>query len=149
MYIFRAISLTFLCFYMTSATSATNLQSNIFTDVIGEHEAKNEDFDWGSITTYYSGESAGTQDVLVAVAIVNAGREIHPPHKHAEEEYLMLLEGQGTWTVKGKDFKAVAGDMLYAAPWNLHGIKNTGTKPLKFIVWKWNSKEGFNIPVEK
>ena len=66
--------------------------------------------------------------------------EIHPPHEHAEEEYLMGLECYGTWHLMGRDFPATKGDMLYAAPWDLHGIHNTGDKPLTLVVWKWNNK---------
>ena len=28
----------------------------------------------------------------------------------------------------------------HAAPWDVHGIRNTGRAPLRFVVWKWNSK---------
>ncbi len=52
----------------------------------------------------------------------------------------MVTEGTGTWHLNGTEFKAVAGDMLYAAPWEIHGIKNTGDTPLVFVVWKWNNK---------
>lgn len=112
----------------------------IKTSVVSAKAAKTENFEWGQLITYYAGESWSTKDALTAVAIMNAGMEIHPPHIHSEEEYLMVIEGEGTWTVKDKDFKASAGDILYAAPWDLHGLKNTGKKPLKFVVFKWNPK---------
>ena len=112
-----------------------------------EAQAKREDFDWGTLYTYYSGESYGTRDGLAAVAVIKPGREIHPPHEHAEEEYLMVLEGQGSWHLNGKEQPAHAGDMQYAAPWDLHGVKNTGDRPLKFVVWKWNNK-GVELPVK-
>lgn len=35
--------------------------------------------------------------------------------------------------------------MLYAAPWDVHGITNTGTTPLTFVVWKWDNK-GVPLP---
>ena len=103
-------------------------------------EAKRADSDWGTLYTYYEGESRTTRDALAAVAVIKPGREIHPPHQHAEEEYLMVLEGEGTWDLKGVRRPARAGDMQYAAPWDLHGIRNTGRTPLRFVVWKWNSK---------
>jgi oxalate decarboxylase/phosphoglucose isomerase-like protein (cupin superfamily) len=37
--------------------------------------------------------------------------------------------------------------MQYAAPWDIHGVTNTGSKPLTFVVWKWNSK-GVAVPVK-
>ena len=105
-----------------------------------ERDAKRQDFDWGTLYTYYEGESHGTKDALAAVAVIKPGREIHPPHQHAEEEYLMVVEGEGMWSLNGRETPARKGDMQYAAPWDLHGIRNTGTTPLRFVVWKWSSK---------
>jgi mannose-6-phosphate isomerase-like protein (cupin superfamily) len=102
--------------------------------------AKAENFEWGTLVTYFAGNSYAATDSLTAVAIINPGMEIHPPHVHSEEEYLMVLEGEGTWSVKGETFPATAGDALYAAPWDEHGIRNTGDVPLKFVVFKWNPK---------
>lgn len=108
--------------------------------VVSQKQAITQHFDWGTLITYYQGETVITKDALAAIAIINPGMEIHPPHVHEEEEYLMILEGSGTWTLHEKDFSAKAGDMLFSKPGDLHGLKNTGTTPLKFVVFKWNSK---------
>ena len=108
--------------------------------IVSQQAAQRQDFDWGTLYTYYQGESHGTRDGLAAVAVIKPGWEIHPPHQHAEEEYLMVVEGHGTWHLNGRDREAKPGDMQYAAPWDVHGIKNTGGTPLRFVVWKWNSK---------
>ncbi len=113
------------------------LQSSAIRSI---EEAQREDFDWGTLYTYFQDESYGTRDGLAAVAVIKPGREIHPPHQHAEEEYLMVVEGNGTWHLNGRERPAKPGDMQYAAPWDVHGIKNTGRVPLRFVVWKWNSK---------
>lgn len=108
--------------------------------IVSQEQALRQDFDWGSLYTYYEGESYSTRDGLSAVAVIQPGQQIHPPHEHAEEEYLMVVEGDGTWHLNGEERPARTGDMLYAAPWDVHGIKNTGTTPLTFVVWKWNGK---------
>jgi mannose-6-phosphate isomerase-like protein (cupin superfamily) len=108
--------------------------------VVSQQQAITQYFDWGNLITYYQGETVITKDALAAVAIIKPGMEIHPPHVHEEEEYLMILEGSGTWTLHDQDFAAKAGDMLFSKPGDLHGLKNTGTTPLKFAVFKWNSK---------
>lgn len=114
--------------------------------VVSLEKAKKESFAWGTLHSYFTKESYGTRDGLAAVAVIQPGRQIHPPHKHAEEEYLMVLEGTGTWSLNGRSFPARSGDMLYAAPWDLHGIKNTGKSRLKFAVWKWNGKRDWRPP---
>lgn len=113
--------------------------------IVAQQEAVREEHDWGTLYTYYQGETYGTRDVLAAVAVIWPGREIHPPHEHAEEEYLMVTEGTGTWHLNGEESPARAGDMQYAAPWDVHGIRNTGSTPLTFVVWKWNGR-GVPLP---
>ena len=130
-----------------SAAAKGNSVPEYLSAVIAEGDAHTEQFEWGTLVSYFSDETFGTKDALAAVAIIKPGMEIHPPHQHAEEEFLMVLEGNGEWHLLGKDFPAQAGDMLYAGPWDIHGVRNTGTEPLKFVVWKWNSK-GLELPTK-
>ncbi|MCB0716903.1 MAG: cupin domain-containing protein [Bacteroidetes bacterium] len=113
--------------------------------VISRDGAGREVAEWGHFYTYFNQDTYGTKDVLAGVAVLKPGRQIHPPHLHAEEEYLMVLTGSGTWHLNGEEFPATAGDMLYAAPWDIHGITNSGTDSLSFVVWKWNAK-GMAVP---
>ena len=132
----------FLTASLLLALSPSILAKDTIIDsaVITTETAITKTFDWGTLITYYQGETTSTKDALSAIAIINPGMEIHPPHTHLEEEYLLILEGSGTWTLHEKDFVAKKGDMLFSKPWDLHGLKNTGTTPLKFAVFKWNSK---------
>jgi mannose-6-phosphate isomerase-like protein (cupin superfamily) len=113
--------------------------------IVSRANAKQETFGWGKMYTYFAGENFSAKDDLAAVAVIEPGQQIHPPHQHADEEYLLVVSGDGTWNLKGETRPAHAGDMLYAAPWDLHGITNTGTTPLTFVVWKWASK-GVDAP---
>jgi len=58
------------------------------------------------------------------------------------------VDGEGTWSIEGKEFKAQKGDMMYAEPWDWHGITNTGDTPLTFFVVKWDNK-GVELPKRK
>ena len=95
---------------------------------------------WGEFRKHYGGTTAATAEVLSGYVDLKPGQEPHPPHAHVDEEFLYLVEGSGTWFVNGKTIPAKAGDVLYTAPNDLHGIKNTGTTPLRFFVAKWRSK---------
>ena len=127
---------------------AAQEDNKIHSTVIPLDKALEQQNDWGVFYTYFSGETYGTKDVLTGVAVIKPDMQIHPPHIHAEEEYLMVTKGEGSWHLNGRDFPAQKGDILYAAPWDIHGIKNTGNQPLEFVVWKWNNK-GMNLPVKK
>ncbi|RDV26606.1 cupin domain-containing protein [Alteromonas aestuariivivens] len=117
------------------------------TSVVTLSQAQMEQLSGSVFYQYFAGQTYGTEDTLVGVAVIEPGQEIHPPHQHAEEEFLMVIEGAGIWTLNDETFTAQAGDILYAAPWDLHGVLNSGDKPLKFVVFKWNNK-GVAAPAE-
>jgi quercetin dioxygenase-like cupin family protein len=96
--------------------------------------------EWGEWRRYFRGETYGTRDMVVLVVTLKPGQAPHPPHRHAEEEFMILAEGSGTWTLDGKEMAARKGDVLYAAPWSEHGLKNTGDAPLTYYMVKWNNK---------
>jgi mannose-6-phosphate isomerase-like protein (cupin superfamily) len=78
--------------------------------------------------------------MVVLVVTLKPGQAPHPPHRHAEEEFMILAEGTGTWHLDGKEIPARNGDAVYAAPWIMHGLKNTGETPLTYYMVKWNNK---------
>lgn len=110
------------------------------TQIVRQDEARITKGDWGQMYRYFEGESPATRNVLVAVADVQPGKAVHRAHRHAQEEYLMLTEGSGVWSVDGKESPAKVGDVLYAAPWVYHGLTNTGTQILKFAVVRYTGK---------
>lgn len=98
-------------------------------------------FDWGELRLcHLSAETYGTKDTLVGYLTLKPGKENHAPHQHAEEEFMEITEGEGTWHLNGKDLPAKKGDVVYAAPWDFHGLTNTSDKPLTFFVVKWGYK---------
>jgi hypothetical protein len=78
--------------------------------------------------------------MIVLAVTLKPGQAPHPPHQHAEEEFMILAEGSGIWTLDGKETPARKGDVLYAAPWTLHGLKNSGDTPLTYYMVKWSNK---------
>lgn len=126
---------------LTVTLTAGALAAQTESAIVSKEKANHEDAGHYEFDTYFAGRSAQTDKVLSGVATIPAGQEIHPPHQHADEEYLLVIEGQGTWSLNGEESAAHTGDMLYAAPWDFHGIKNTGESPLKFVVFKWQDGE--------
>ncbi|GAF97229.1 unnamed protein product, partial [marine sediment metagenome] len=52
----------------------------------------------------------------------------------------VVARGSGTWSLAGKEFPANLGDILYVEPWVYHGLTNTGTEPLVFVVVRYSAK---------
>lgn len=95
---------------------------------------------WGSFFPYFTDQTHVLKPVLVGVAKIDAGQEIHPPHRHADEEYLMVTKGQGTWYLNGKETPAKEGDILFARAWDYHGVKAADDSPLEFVVFKYSGR---------
>ena len=127
---------------------ANSLVSDIHSVIITEGGADLLNEDWGDLYIYTDETNTttyGTQNMLTAVAKILPGQEIHPPHQHTAEEFMYLVEGNGTWSLNGEEYPAKPGDVMYAKPWDWHGITNTGDVPLKFFVVKWDNK-GVPLP---
>jgi mannose-6-phosphate isomerase-like protein (cupin superfamily) len=103
---------------------------------------------WGELRISHTGETYNCKDVLSAHVTVNPGQWPHPEHQHAEEEFVVLVEGEGVWYLNGKEIPAKKGDVFYVAPWDMHTMKNTGTTPFVFYVAKLGGK-GVPAPVKK
>ncbi len=127
------------------AEAADSPSKPLKSGIVRFSDAKANQADWGEMRRYFTGETSGTKDVLTAVAIVKPGKAVHRAHRHAQEEYLILVEGAGTWSLDGKESPATRGDILYTQPWVYHGLTNTGIEPLIFVVVRFNSK-GVSIP---
>jgi mannose-6-phosphate isomerase-like protein (cupin superfamily) len=138
-----AIAATLTVYRGTDA--ADKQPATIESKIVGWDEAQVHKADWGQMRFYMTGETSGSKGVLTAVAVIEPGKSVHKAHRHAEEEYLAVVEGTGTWSLNGKESPAKRGDVLYAAPWIYHGLTNTGDKPLVFFVVRYASK-GVPVP---
>jgi mannose-6-phosphate isomerase-like protein (cupin superfamily) len=145
--VLAVISLMSMSFF--GGMMVQNQQVQIPTQIFKQSDFNLTTEDWGKVWIYTSDSTStyGTENTLTAMAVINPDDEIHPPHRHAEEEFLLVVEGNGTWNLNGELSNAEPGDLLYAKPWELHGIYNSGETPLKFFVVKWNNK-GVETPTE-
>lgn len=107
--------------------------------IITSDQAVVEHLPVGELRRYLDGATtACLRDVVTGFAILNPGQQVHPPHQHAEEEFLYIVSGEGTWSLDGKESPAHPGDLMYSEPWVMHGLLNSGSEPLTFFVVKWN-----------
>ena len=110
--------------------------------IISEAEVVSDAAPWGTFLPYFTDDTHELKPVLVGVAKIDSGQEIHPPHRHADEEYLMITKGRGTWYLNGETTPAKAGDVLFARAWDYHGVKAADDSPLEFVVFKYSGKHG-------
>ncbi len=112
-------------------------------------EAKVFKGDWGEMDIYTKENTTtyGTERMFTALTDVLPGKSVHPSHRHGEEEFLLISRGEGIWVLEGDTIPAKSGDLLYADPWDFHGLVNTGADTLTFFVIKWKNKH-IDMPKE-
>lgn len=139
-----------LGFYLGMDYAKPDLKS-IDTQVFTTAKAAKTVDVWGRMGVFTPDETItfGTSLMFTAVIDVLPGQEVHPPHRHLEEELLFITRGSGVWSINGKEQVANAQDLLYAQPWDTHGLLNTGSDTLTFFVAKWKTKSTEELPTPK
>ena len=65
-----------------------------------------------------------------------------PEHRHTQHAFRFVVEGEGVWTVVGRDPVAMGrGDFLPQAGWNWHAHHNATDKPMAWI-------DGLDLPFQ-
>ncbi len=63
-----------------------------------------------------------------------------PEHRHSQNAFRFVIEGEGVWTVVNGDAVPMKrGDLLLTPGWNFHGHHNVATKPMAWL-------DGLDIP---
>ena len=68
------------------------------------------------------------------ISEIDPGPWSHPPHQHDGVEAFYVLAGEGTLEIDGARQLIKAGEATVFDPTKLHGLVNTGTAPMRYIV---------------
>jgi quercetin dioxygenase-like cupin family protein len=108
-------------------------------------------FDWnnlvvkqtpiGSTRAVFRGPTATLRELEVHVTTLNPGLASHPPHKHFNEEVLIVQQGTVEALVNGEWKRAGPGSVIINGSNILHGLKNVGDGPATYDVISWASSE--------
>ena len=106
-------------------------------------------FDWnsipvkpsavGSTRSFFKAPTATLDELEMHVTTLNAGQMSHPPHKHPNEELVILKEGTVEALVQGEWKRLGPGSVIFNASNQLHGLKNVGDGPATYHVINWRS----------
>ncbi len=105
-------------------------------------------FDWnemkatktniGEVRQLYRGPTATLDELEMHITTLNPGEASHPPHRHVNEELIILREGECETLSDGKWVKAGPGSVIFNASNSLHSIRNVGTVPAVYTVINWS-----------
>jgi quercetin dioxygenase-like cupin family protein len=106
-------------------------------------------FDWNSFPVRTTDVGVSRQvvrqptitldELEMHVTTLNAGLASHAPHRHANEELLILKEGTLEALVDGQWKKVGPGSIVFQASNSCHGVRNVGTTPATYHIVNWSS----------
>lgn len=98
--------------------------------------AKNET---GEVRQVVRRPTATLDELEMHITTLNPGVASHPPHKHPNEELVIIREGT-VETLSGGVWKRVGpGSVIFNAANSLHALRNVGTTPAVYHVINWKS----------
>ena len=87
------------------------------------------------------GRPFATPTLWAAIQYLNPGEDA-PVHRHTQNAFRFVVEGEGVWTVVDGDPVAMRrGDFLPQAGWHWHGHHNPADRPMAWI-------DGLDIPFQ-
>ena len=106
-------------------------------------------FDWnaisakptnvGSVRQFFRSPTATLDELECHVTTLNPGAQSHPPHKHPNEELVIVREGTVEVLVNGEWKRVGPGSVIFNASNQLHALRNVGTGPATYHVINWQS----------
>jgi quercetin dioxygenase-like cupin family protein len=113
------------------------------------HEIGSTVFDWkamtakpteaGSVRSVCKTRTATLDELEIHVTTLEPGKAPHPPHRHPNEELVIVRQGtveafeNSQWTRVGP------GSVIFSASNQLHGLRNVGDEPAIYHVINWKS----------
>ena len=106
-------------------------------------------FDWnaiaakqteiGSVRQFFKSPTITLDELECHVTTLNPGQQSHPPHKHPNEEMIIIREGTVETLSNGEWKRVGPGSVIFNASNELHALKNVGTTPAVYHVINWKS----------
>ena len=69
--------------------------------------------------------------------MLNTGQVSHDPHRHVEEEIILILKGNVQMQIGDNFYKASAGDLVFLSSGVLHALKNIGDVSCEYFAFQW------------
>jgi XRE family transcriptional regulator, regulator of sulfur utilization len=132
---------------IAAAAAGSTVTLAIVTQSAERPIAPSTTFEWAKLDAK-STEIGARRDVMrsatptldeleIHITTLNPGAVSHPPHRHLEEELLIVKEGTVETLQNGKSTRLGPGSIIFHASNDLHNIRNAGTTPATYHVIQW------------
>jgi quercetin dioxygenase-like cupin family protein len=133
------VALATACFVLALGSAARTAPS-VLTSAVFEWKAmKAEPTEAGEVRRVFRNPTATLDELECHVTTLKAGVQSHPPHVHANEEVLIVREGNVEVFYKSAWHPAGPGSVIFLTGTDPHGIRNAGRTPATYHVLAWRS----------
>jgi XRE family transcriptional regulator, regulator of sulfur utilization len=106
--------------------------------VFNWNDMKPEKTATGEVRHLCQSPTATVDQLEMHVTTLNPGMESHAPHRHVNEELIIIREGDCETLSSGNWVKCGPGSVVFNASNSLHGFRNVGTTPAVYHVINWS-----------
>jgi len=127
-----------------AALAATALAGGPLAFAEGRPVMGSKVFDWNSLTdkpndhgstrAVCNAPTATLENLEIHISTLNPGMMSHPPHKHPNEELIIVRQGTVETLSNGEWIRVGPGSVIFNASNQLHGFKNVGSEPAVYHV---------------
>lgn len=94
---------------------------------------------YGSVRSFCRERTATLEELEMHATTLNPGQIPHPPHRHPNEELIVLKQGTLETLTNGQWKRVGAGSVIFNASNQLHGLRNVGAEPALYHVINWKT----------
>jgi quercetin dioxygenase-like cupin family protein len=88
----------------------------------------------GSVRSFFKARTATMDQLELHVTTLNPGQSPHPPHRHPNEELIIIQKGTVETLSNGEWKRVGPGSVIFNASNQLHGFRNVGAEPAVYHV---------------
>jgi len=99
---------------------------------------------------FFRGRSRNMRHLSCHMSALKQGHSPHPPHRHKEEEILLLLSGEVEIPLpdlrggeKTTRIRLKSGEFVYYPAFFGHTLTTTSTEPARYLMFKWHHAESW------
>lgn len=86
---------------------------------------------------YFDRPTAMCENYEMHVSYMKHKGPSHAAHQHMDTEIILVIDGEMSMTIEGKDYKGSAGDLFIAESGKMHQVFNASDKPCSYFAFKW------------
>jgi quercetin dioxygenase-like cupin family protein len=131
------------------ALIAVGLTGGAFALADQTHVMGSSVFDWktieakqtevGSVRSFFKSRTATLDELEMHVTTLKPGMTSHAPHRHPNEELIIVKQGTVETLSNGEWKRVGPGSVIFNASNQLHGLRNVGNDEAIYHVINWKS----------